>query len=91
MVEDENKSLQEKLKMKDNIINNNKDYIMVLEAALYKKSKEYDQLNSSIKELKQKNNELKISNTELKNRENEFLNSKSWKLTKPLRSIKRKI
>lgn len=91
MVEDENKSLQEKLKMKDNIINNNKDYIMVLEAALYKKSKEYDQLNSSIKELKQKNNKLKISNTELKNRENEFLNSKSWKLTKPLRSIKRKI
>lgn len=60
-------------KLKDNIISENKEYILTLEATLYKKSQDYDKLYNDY------NN--------LYNKYNIILNSKSWKITRPFRDF----
>ena len=48
-------------------------------------------LKKEISDLKSKNNDLSKKNDELNKLNDEILNSKSWKITKPLRSFKKSI
>ena len=77
---------QEKSDNKD-ILKENKKYILALEATLYKKSQEYDNLNTNYNNLKKDYNNLKNDYIDLLNKFNSILNSTSWRITKPFRCI----
>ncbi len=57
-------------------------------AVLKSETLEEYKLNNYITEIKKKNEKLKKENKKLKKKQEEILNSKSWKITKPLRKIK---
>ena len=73
----------------ETIINSNsiEEYNYKVEINNLKKKNE--KLSKKIKKLNRENKELKIENKELKKKINEILNSKSWKLSQPLRKVKR--
>jgi glycosyltransferase involved in cell wall biosynthesis len=48
----------------------------------------YDELNKTNNELNKTNNELNKTNNELNKTYNQLINSRSWRLTQPLRSLK---
>lgn len=50
----------------------------------------YNNLKEKNKKLKQKNAKLKDKNSKLKEKNKEILSSRSWKITKPLRKIKKR-
>ena len=70
-----------------NDLNNNLKYkvINILISNNYKEfdSKTYDE------KVKKENKKLKKENKKLKKKQKEILNSKSWKITKPLRTMKK--
>ena len=77
-----------------NDLNNNLKYkvINILISNNYKEfdSKTYDEkVKKENKKLKKENKKLKKENKKLKKKQKEILNSKSWKITKPLRTMKK--
>ena len=86
----DNNLLSENVSFKlETIMNSNsiEEYNSKVEINYLKKKNE--KLSKKIKKLNRENKELKIENNELKKKINEILNSKSWKLSQPLRKVKR--
>lgn len=86
----DNNLLSENVSFKlETIMNSNsiEEYNSKVEINYLKKKNE--KLSKKIKKLNRENKELKIENKELKKKINEILNSKSWKLSQPLRKVKR--
>lgn len=85
-----NDLLSETVRFKfETILNSNsiEEYNYKVEINNLKKKNE--NLSKKIKKLNKKNKELKSENNELKKQINEMLNSKSWKLSQPIRKAKR--
>ena len=57
-------------------------------AATYNIKLEKDKVDEEIKSLKKKNSQLKEENSSLKKLNDSLMNSRSWKMTEPLRKIK---
>ena len=53
----------------------------------YNSKQEIGRINKKVKSLQKKNKKLKSENSSLKKLNDSMLNSRSWKLTKPLRKI----
>ena len=101
LFEEKINKLNDELKIQKDINSKSKEYILVLEnliSNLNNKEKKYiDDVNNKINEihtLENKNAHLYDENQKLKNEvsilkkfKNEVLNSKSWKITKPLRFL----